>query len=334
MASLMIPGPPSPLSRRALLAVPGLAWAAARANAAGWAPERPVRWVVGYPPGGGSDLMARLLAQAVAAKLGQPVAVENRPGAGAVVASELVALAPADGHMLLTGDNGSLVFNPFLYLRLPYDPVRAFRPVGGLARFPLLVLVPAGSPVRDLPGLAARAKEQGALSYGSSGTGSPQHLAAARLLRQAGIEGTHIPHRGGAAVLNDLIAGRVELALLDSAAALAQVREGRIRPIAAAGAERLPALPEVPTAAEQGLQGYAAQAWQGLVVHAATSDAVVARLAAVLQAALAEEAVTRRLADGGVEPWPIGPEAFGALLEQERAVWGPLIRGLGLQLDL
>jgi tripartite-type tricarboxylate transporter receptor subunit TctC len=328
----MAPG--HPLSRRALLAAPGLAWAAGRAKAASWAPERPVRWVVGYLPGGGSDLIARLLAQVLAPALGQPVVVENRPGSGGVVASETVARAPADGHVLFTGDNGSLVFNPFLYPRLLYDPVRDFRPVGGLARFPLLALVPARSPVRDLAGLAARAREQGALPYGSSGTGSPQHLAAVRLLRKAGIEGAHVPYRGGAAVLNALVAGRMELALLDSAAALPQIREGRIRPIAAAGAERLAALPEVPTAAEQGLQGYAAQAWQGLVVHAATPDAVVARLAAVLQAALAEAGVRRRLADGGVEPWPAGPEAFGTMLEQERATWGALIRDLGLRLDL
>ncbi|WP_439594595.1 Bug family tripartite tricarboxylate transporter substrate binding protein [Falsiroseomonas sp.] len=316
------------IRRRSLLALPALAAAPAVAQP-GWQPDRPLRWILGYPPGGGSDLIARLLAQAMAGALGQPVVVENRPGGGGVLGAELAARAAPDGHTLLSGDNGILVFHPFLHDRLPYDPARDFRAIGGLARFQLLVLVPAESPLRDLAALRGRR----GLSYGSSGVGSPQHLAAARLLRQAGAEeATHIPYRGGAAVLTDLMAGRLDLAMLDTAAALPQLREGKLRALAIGSATRLPALPDVPTAQEAGLDGYVVEAWQGLVVPAATPQPAVDRLAATLTAALAEPTVQARLAAGGIGAMTSGPAEFDAMLAAERATWGPLIRALGVRL--
>ena len=322
----------SAASRRILLAVPALLAGpvATRAQPASWAPDRPLRWILGYPPGGGSDLIARLLAQSMGGRLGQPVVVENRPGGGAVLASEAAARAAPDGHTLFTGDNGILVFNPFLYARLPYDPTRDFRAVGGLARFQLLVLVPEASPIRALSDLRGRA----GLNYGSSGVGSPHHLATARLLREAGAgEATHIPYRGGAAVMTDLIAGRIEVALIDTAAALPQIRDGRIRAIAICSAARLPALTAVPTAAEAGLEGFTAHAWQGLVVPTGTPDMAVARLSAELAAALADPAVLARLQAVGIEPMTLDAASFTAMLAAERAVWGPLIQQLGVRLD-
>lgn len=319
-------------SRRILLAVPALLAGpvATRGQPASWAPERPLRWILGYPPGGGSDLIARLLAQSMAGRLGQPVLVENRPGGGAVLASEAAARAAPDGHTLFTGDNGILVFNPFLYTRLPYDPVRDFRAIGGLARFQLLVLVPEASPIRALADLRGRS----GLNYGSSGVGSPHHLATARLLREAGAgEAAHIPYRGGAAVMTDLVAGRIDLALIDTAAALPQIREGHIRAIALCSPERLSALPAVPTAAEAGLPGFTAHAWQGLVVPAGTPDAAAARLSAELAAALADAAVLARLQAVGIEPMALDAAGFTAMLAAERALWGPLIRQMGVRLD-
>jgi tripartite-type tricarboxylate transporter receptor subunit TctC len=317
------------IRRRPLLALPALLLGTGASAQPAWAPERPLRWILGYPPGGGSDLIARLLAQSMAGTLGQPVVVENRPGGGALLASELAARAAPDGHTLFTGDNGILVFNPFLHDRLPYDPARDFRAIGGLARFQLLALVPADSALRDLAGLRGLS----GLSYGSSGVGSPQHLAGARLLRQAGaMEATHIPYRGGGAVLTDLMAGRIGFAMLDTAAALPQIREGRLRALAIGSAQRFPALPDVPTAVEAGMDGYVVEAWQGLVVPAATPQPAVDRLAAALSAALADPAVLTRLNVGGIGAMASGPAEFDAMLAAERAAWGPLIREMGIRL--
>ncbi|MFB9971606.1 Bug family tripartite tricarboxylate transporter substrate binding protein [Pseudoroseomonas cervicalis] len=330
-----------PLDRRQLLhalaaaplalALPGRA----RAQAASW-PSGPLRWIVAYPAGGGTDALARILGAALSRELGQPVVIDNRPGAATNIGADAAAKAPPDGMTLFSADNGTLVFNPALFARLPYDPAKDFRPVGLMARFPLALAVKQDSTLRSAAELVEAARRApGRIDYGSPGIGSPHHLTMARLARETGIELNHIPYRGLAPAMNDLVAGRFEAAILDIPSGGAYLREGRgARPLAVCDATRHPSMPEVPTIAEAlGLPNFQAAAWQGLVVPTRTPDAVVARLSAMLGAALADAGVRERLGGTGIEPLPGGPAEFEALLQAERDVWVPLIRDLGITLE-
>ena len=263
-----------------------------RAARAAW-PERPVRWIVGYPAGGGTDVLARLLGAAVSARLGVPVVVENRPGAATNLAAEAAANAAPDGYTVFTAGNETLVFNPALYRRLPFDPDNGLRPLGLMARFHLVLCARPNGEVADAAGFVARARASaGAVDYGSPGIGSPHHLATERLARDLGVRLNHVPYRGLAPVMNDLVAGTVETAVLDMAAGAEVIRTGRVRPLVLLSPARLAAVPDVPTAAEAfGLPGFEAYAWQGLTAPARTPDELCARLTAELAAALAEPAV-------------------------------------------
>jgi tripartite-type tricarboxylate transporter receptor subunit TctC len=323
------------LSRRAMLAA-GLAAAApiGRAQAA-W-PERPLRWIVAYAPGGGTDTLARLLAAGISARLGQPVVVDNRPGAATNIGAEAAAKSAPDGHTVFTADNGTLVFNTALFSRLPYDPDRDFRPVGLMARFPLVLVVKRDSRFQAAGAFieAAKARPRDT-DYASPGVGSPHHLTMERLAREAGgAQLNHVPYRGAAPALNDLLAGSVESMILDLPSGLEAIRAGRVRALALCSAARHADLPEVPTVQEAlGLQGFEAFAWQGLVVPARTPDAVVAQLTTELAAAVADPAVQSRMRGIGLEPLAGGPAEFRRLIEAERAVWLPLIRDLRISLD-
>ena len=320
--------------RRAALAAAALAPAAPRAARAAW-PERPVRWIVGYPAGGGTDVLARLLGAAMTARLGMPVVVENRPGAATNLAAEAAANAPPDGYTVFTAGNETLVFNPALYKRLPFDADNGLRPLGLMARFHLVLCAKPSGGAADAAGFAERARARGgALDYGSPGVGSPHHLATERLARDLGVRLNHVPYRGMAPVMNDLIAGTVEAAVLDMAAGAEVIRAGRVRPLALLSPARLPAIPGVPTAAEAfGLPGFEAYAWQGLTAPARTPDDVAARLSAELAAALADPGVQGRMREIGLDPLTGGPEEHRRLIASERAVYWPLIRQLGLSLD-
>jgi tripartite-type tricarboxylate transporter receptor subunit TctC len=309
----------------------GLLPATARAA---W-PEAPLKWIVAYAAGGSTDTLARLLAPGLSRGLGQPVVIDNRPGAATNIGAEAAARAAPDGLTLLSADNGTLVFNPVLFARLPYDPDRDFRPVGLLARFPLMLAVKQDSAIRDAAGFVAAAKQApGNIDYGSPGVGSPHHLTMERLARETGIRLNHIPYRGSAPALNDLLAGQFEAAVVDVSASGEYLRTGRVRPIAACGATRHPNHPDVPTVAEAlGLRGFQAAAWQGLMVPARTPDAVVQRLTAELARAQADEALRERLRAMGMEPLEGGPDAFRTLLAAERETWVPLIRSLNITLD-
>jgi tripartite-type tricarboxylate transporter receptor subunit TctC len=317
---------------------------AVRAQGAGWAPDRPVRWLVGYPAGGGTDVLARLLANGMTQRLGQPVVVENRPGAATNVAAEAAARAEPDGHTVFTAGNETLVFNPALYRSLPFDLDRDLRLLGLMARFQLVLAVRPGSAAADARALLDRARaEPGRVDYGSPGIGSPHHLAMERLAREAsrahprdagGIRFNHVPYRGMAPVMNDVMAGTVEAAIVDMAAGGEALRSGRIRPLAILSAARHPTLPDVPTAEEAlGLRGFTAFAWQGLTAPARTPDAAAARLSAALAETLAEAPVQARMREIGLDPLTGGAAEYRALIEAERAVYWPLIRGLGLRLD-
>ncbi|ONG50365.1 ABC transporter substrate-binding protein [Pseudoroseomonas deserti] len=327
------------LSRRHLLpaagALLGVAGAGSPTCAQGRAAEPPLRWVVAYPPGGGTDLVARLVGQAMGAVLGRGVVVENRPGGATLIAAEAVARAAPDGQTLFTADAGTLVFNAGLFRRLPYDPRRDFRPLGGLARFGLVLAASRRSGLASVrQALEQAVAAPGRLDCASPGLGSPHHLAMERLARLNGLSFHHVPYRGAAPALNDLMAGTVGLAVTDYATAGAALRDGLARPLAVFSADRLPALPGVPTLREAlGERGFAFAAWQALVLPAATPDAVAAPLAGALQAALRMPLVRGRLAELGGEAMTEGPAAMQALLAEERAAWLPLVEALGLRLD-
>jgi len=322
------------LSRR-MLALAGLsATLLPTAARAAW-PEAPVKWIVAYAAGGGTDTLARLVAARMAQGLGKPVVIDNRPGAATNIGAEAAARSAPDGYTVLTADNGTLVFNPALFRRLPYDPDKDFRPIGGIARFHLVLAVKKDSTLRDLRGFLTQGKEKpGSIDYASPGIGSPHHLALERLGRSIGAGFNHVPYRGAAPALNDLLAGVVEAAVTDTVAGGEALRSGLVRPLAVFSASRQPGFPDLPTVAEvAGLERFEAYAWQSLMVPRATPDTVAARLGAELSAALADPAVQARFREIGVEPLPASPEQVQAMLVADRAVWVPLIRDLGITLD-
>jgi tripartite-type tricarboxylate transporter receptor subunit TctC len=322
------------LHRRAVLAAAASTLAAPRAARAVW-PERPVRWIVGYPAGGGTDVLARLLGAAMSARLGVPVVVENRPGAATNLGAEAAANAAPDGYTVFTAGNETLVFNPALYKRLPFDADNGLRPLGLMARFHLVLCAKPNGGAADAAGFLERARARaGAVDYGSPGIGSPHHLATERLARDLGFKLNHVPYRGMAPVMNDLVAGTVETAVLDMAAGAEVIRSGRVRPLVLLSPARLPAIPDVPTAAEAfGLAGFEAYAWQGLTAPARTPDDMCARLTAELAAALADPAVQGRMREIGLDPLSGGPEEHRRMIASERAIYWPLIRQLGIALD-
>lgn len=324
------------ISRRQALAAGLLAATALplRAARAGY-PDGPVTWIVAYAAGGGTDTLARLLSEALSPRLGQPIVVENRPGGATTIAAGAVAKAAPDGRTIFTADNGTLVFNLALFKQLPYDPERDFRPVGLMARFPLVLVVKRDSVSTSARDFVDRARaEPGRTDYASPGVGSPHHLTMERLAREAGMQVTHIPYKGAAPALNDLVGGHVEAMVLDYPSGAGHLKAGSIRPLAVCSATRLAELPDVPTVQEAlGLDGFEAFAWQGLVVPKATPDPIVERLSTELAAVLRQDAVLARMRDIGLEPLTGGPADMQRLMEAERAVWLPLIQLLGITLD-
>ncbi len=303
------------------------------ARAQGW-PERVVRLVVPYPPGGSNDIVARLLAEALREQLGQPCVVENRAGAGGSVGADAVAKAAPDGHVLLLAAPGPLTTNDLLFSSLPYDPLRDLRAVALVATVPMVLLATRGLEVADVAGLIALAKRQpNGLSFGSSGNGSTNHLAGELFKAMAGVEMVHVPYRGAAPAMTDLIGGRVQVMFDNMPGVLPQLRGGQVRGLAVAGAARARAVPELPTVAESGLPGFEASSWFGLAAPAATPAAVVARINAAVLAALAMPALQARLAEAGAEPGALDAEATAAFVQAERAKWAAVIRQSGARAD-
>lgn len=323
------------LGRRALaLGMAGFGAAALAGGArarANW-PERPLRWIVGYPPGGASDTFARLIAAHLTTKLGQSVVIENRPGGGAVVASEAVARSAPDGYTLMFVDNGILVYNPALYSRLPYDPDRDFRGVGFIGRFPLFIVVRPESPIKDFAGLLARSKQQ-APTYGTPAVASPHHLAMEMLKRRTGMDATHVPYRGGPAAMQDLLAGLVDMVVIDCATGIPFITSGKVRTLCTFSEVRSPRAPEVPTLRELGVANAIAYGWQGLGVPSGVPEPIVAKLAEALRAGVAADDVQARFRDLGIESAPLSPAEFQDFVRRESAEWRPLIRDLGIRLD-
>lgn len=318
------------ISRRTLgLAAASLPFAA-RAQPA--FPERQLRWVIAYGAGGPSDSFARLIGRHMAAQLGQGVLVDNRPGGGGVLATEIVLQQPADGHTLLMVDNGMAIYSPALYARLPYNPDTALTGVGLIARFPIMLIVRNENPIRDWAGFLAAARSR-APTYGSGAVASPQHLAMEYLSRRARFDATHVPYRNSPAAVQDLLAGAIDCMLTDSATATGAIRQGQVRALAVMSPARLASLPDVPTFRELGVDVAETYAWMAMSVAAATPAPVVARLNTVLNAAIATEEVAQVIRNLSAEAVPGDAAAFNAQIRAESGLWRPLIRELNIRLD-
>ena len=320
-----------PLNRRALLGAALLPALPHIARAQGF-PSQPIRIIPPYPPGGGTDTVARLLQPHLAAQLGQNIVIENRGGAGGAIGAAEVARSPKDGHTLLLDSMGHVV-NPTLMTGLPFDYATAFAPITQLTWQPQMLVVPAASPFRSLADLVAAAKARpGTLSYASSGNGTGAHLAMVEFARMAGIEVVHVPYRGGGPAMTDLIAGNVAMAFASAAAATAHVQGGRLRALGAAGLRRIGALPEMPTIAEQGYAGFDWDEWNGLWTVAGSPPAAVERLHAAAIFALAQPDVRARMEQIGIVPLGTSPQDFAAFVVAQRERAARLIRDANITL--
>jgi tripartite-type tricarboxylate transporter receptor subunit TctC len=297
-------------------------------------PAKPVRWVVGYPAGGGTDFLARTVGAQVSQQLGQPVLVDNRPGAGAIIASENVARSAGDGYTVFSADNGVLVYNPALYKKLPYDAEKDFALVGMMGRSPLIITAAPNAGIADAKALLAALKASpGKYSIATPGTGSPHHLAYELFQREAGVSMLHVPYKGGAPALQDLMGGQVALMMLDLPSGVSAVKAGKVVPLLAMSAERVPQLPNIPTARELGFANVEAYTWQGLVTPAATPKEVQARLGTELQKAMADAGVRQKLYDAGWEARPADATDMTRYTDAERKKWHALIKARDIKLD-
>nr|WP_238945815.1 tripartite tricarboxylate transporter substrate binding protein [Vandammella animalimorsus] len=300
--------------------------------AADW-PSQSLRWLVPYPAGGGSDFLARTIGQSLSTRIDQAVVVENKPGGNTGIAASEAARAAADGHTMVSADNGTLVFNPALYQKLVYD-VKDLAPVTLMGRFPMILVTSPELPAKDLAEFTALVKNSAnGFNYASAGAGSPHHLAMELFRTQAKLDMTHAPYRGAAPALSDVASGQVPAMMVDLAAGAGFIRSGKVRPLAVAHSQRLAQLPEVPTFAELGLQGVEAAALVGLAVPAATPKDTIAALNRAVVETIRDPQVEKKLIEFGIEPVGNTPEEYAALLESETTRWHQLIRDLGISLD-
>jgi tripartite-type tricarboxylate transporter receptor subunit TctC len=323
--------------RNAILRLAGAMAAATAATHARAQGDKPLTLVVPYAPGGTTDLLGRILAREMAPLLGATIVVENRPGAGSGLGAAYTAHAPADGRTLLVATSTTLAINPWLYKRLGYDPVKDFAPIGMIGSVPLVAVVNASVPIRSVAELVALSKSQaGKLSYGSAGNGSPQHLAVEMFKAATGADLTHVPYRGSALAMTDLLGGQIQLMFSDIPPALAHVRTGRLRALGVTSAKRQSAMPEVATLAESGAAGtgdFQAVAWQSLVAPAGTPPELVAKYAAALDKVMKQPEIQSRLAAEGVEAATMPPQQLAAYIRSETARWGAVVKASGATMD-
>jgi tripartite-type tricarboxylate transporter receptor subunit TctC len=320
-------------SRRAVLIAGVIALLSGRANAENY-PSHPVKIVVPFPAGGSNDIIARILAQKLSERTGQQFFVENRGGAGGNIGAEAVANASPDGYTLLVTAPPPLTTNIALYKSLPFDPAKAFAPIALLATVPIVLMVHPSLPVKNVQELVALAKAKpGTLNFGSSGIGSTNHLAGELLKRMTGIDIVHVPYKGAAPAMNDLIAGHIPMMFDNMPAVLPQVQGGAVRAIAVAGVTRASALPDVPTVAEQGVAGFEAFSWFGLVAPARTAASVLETLQREVEVILKTPDVRKRLAELGAEPGAISGSEFGKFLADDTAKWTKIIQASGATAD-
>lgn len=324
-------------NRRALLAamaaLPSAAPLVARAQTESF-PSRSIRLLVGFAPGGATDGAARAVAPRMSELLGQQVVIENRGGAGGNIATEAAVRALADGHTILLGTIGPLIVNPVMEPSLPFDPLRDLVPIGTLVEAYGVLVVPADRPWRTAGELVAEARRRpGALNWGYSGVGTSGHLSGLLLDRVAQIDTVGVAYRGGAPLMTDLVAGRLDYAFSTAPTAIPNVQNGRLRALAVPTPQRVRALPDVPTIAETGVPGYEVFSSYGLLAPRGTPPAVIARIASAVRLALETPEVITALARQGLEAQPGTPEGYGAFLRAEVDKWGPLIRANNLRAE-
>jgi tripartite-type tricarboxylate transporter receptor subunit TctC len=297
-------------------------------------PSKAVRVVVGYAPGGATDIVGRLIAQKLSEATGQTFIVENRPGASATIAAELVARAVPDGYTLFIAASASHSIMPSLIAKLPYDVHRDFAPISMVALSPQMMVVHPSLPVRTVADMIKFARAQpGQLAFGSGGTGTPPHLAGEMFQQMAGVKLLHVPYKGEAPALTDLIGGQLSLMFSNVVAVLPQVQSGRLRGIAATSANRVPTLPQYPTIGESGLPGYATDSWFGLVATAGTPAEVLTRLHADSVRGLAQADVRERLAAQGLFVKSSSPAELSTLMQTEFVRWAKVIKTAGIKIE-
>ena len=296
-------------------------------------PAKPLRLVVPFAPGGSTDIFARLVAERLAAPLGQPVVVENRAGAAGNLGAEAVARAAPDGYTLLMASNG-IATNMALFANLAFDGRRDFTPIAKIGYAPLVIVVPVSSPLKSLKDLIAMAKaEPGKLTYASAGNGSSGHLAGELLKSTAKVDILHVPYKGGAPAITDLLGERISFMPINPVEVIAHIRAGRLRALAVASDKRLPLLPDVPTVAEAGLAGYEASVWWGLVTPAKTPPEIVRQLNAETNKALANPAIANKLGELGIVVTPATPDQFAAFIKSQTELWSDVVKSAGIKPD-
>jgi tripartite-type tricarboxylate transporter receptor subunit TctC len=318
---------------KTVLATTMLAATAASAFAADY-PTKPIRLVVPFAAAGTTDFLARAIAQKLGQNLGTTVIVDNRPGAGGNIGSDIVAKSDPDGYTLLLGTVGTHAINASLYKKMPYDTVKDFAPITLVASVPNIVVVNPSVPAKSIKELLALAKSKpGQLSFASSGNGSSIHLSGELFKSMAGVDMLHVPYKGSGPAVADLVGGQVNLMFDNMPSSLPHVKSGRLRAIAVTSAKRSPAAPDLPTIAESGVPGYEAVAWFGVLAPAATPPAIVKKLNAEIIKVLKSPDVAERLSSQGAEPVSNTPEQFSAYIKSEMAKWAKVIKASGAQVD-
>lgn len=322
--------PPNFLVRTGALLLAATLGSAAQAKDENY-PERPVRLVIPFAPGGSNDIVGRLIGEELAKRLGQPFIVDNRGGAGGTIGTDLVAQSKADGYTLLLISTPHTA-NSTLYRKLSYDPVKDFAPISRMATASVLISVYPGLPIKTLPELISYAKAHpGELNYVSSGVGSAQHLVSELLQIRAGMTMTHVPYKGAGAALADVSAGHAQVSVGTVLQALPHVKSNRLRPLAVSGPHRQAVLPAVPTVDESGLKGYEADNWWGILAPAGTPPEIVNKLSKTIGDILAKPETRKRLEAESATVAYLAPEAFGKFLANETSKWAELIKKLGIQ---
>jgi len=304
------------------------------AVAQGAYPSRPVTLVVPFPPGGGTDTGARIVAQKLGAKWGQTVIVENKGGAAGMIGADMVAKAKADGYTLLMGNIGTQAINPSLYKKMPYDAATAFVPIALVAELPLAMMVNPTVPAKTAREFIALAKsEPGKMSYSSSGAGGAPHLAAEMFKEATGTFIVHVPYRGGGPAIGDLLAGHVQLSFMTVLEASGHIKAGKLRALAVTGSQRVPALPEVPTLAETALPGFNSISWIGVLAPAGTPKEIVDKVSSDVREVVASDEVKQKLIELGAVPAGTTPAQFQALIDSDRRRYAQVIKDKKITVD-
>ena len=297
-------------------------------------PARPIRLVVPFPPGGGTDILARVVGQQLAGSLGQSFVIENRPGAGGNIGVETVAKSSPDGYTLVIGQTSNLAINPTLYPKLPYKPLEDLAPIALIASAPLVMVVMTSSPFKSLDDVVATAKANpDDITFGSPGNGTVSHLSGELLQRAANIKLLHVPYRGASPAMADLMGGRLQLYMSSVPSSLAQIKGGRLRALAVTSTKRLADLPDVPTVAESGFKDFESSTWFGMLARAGTPQPIISRLNSEIDRALQTAEVREKIASEGAQVLGGTPAQFSDLLKREIEKWGEVVKQSGAKVD-